>query len=609
MSLLDQYCPVPHEAPITGAACDSQTGASITSDSWGVIAITRPNEQFPALVFQPGTSIYGAVCVSWGGALVAVGDESGMVAVYNTWDANCIFHDMPPEGEERPGYRALALNPQGTILAALAADGSIRIFDINRWEILGDWSGFGGESLEFDSTGDRLLCIDNRGQPKLIDMMSQSIQDMDLVPGAARVARFCGEGLYVATMGMAGLTLLQLPDGTTVNSFNARGSSGMVNLLVSPEGNELAALTGRSVHRFSVPDLEPAGSDKHGAPDPTGPAWWDWRGVSVAGADMEMHRPNEKASLGQVVSVSGFADRRVSAHAERIAVWEGDRQRRPFQTKHTFVEVKIDRDGRLVAGLPNDGNGIQIYEARTGRHLFDAGVETADTPKLEVGGTVVACMMPRGGLRWYDLKANNVFELPWVQTFALSGGGTWIGAITPKGKVKVLDPATGKNAIPNPEPLADVPVKLVSFVNRRPDMLILDEEGVLGVYDLAVSVREGRPAQGEDILDLNVPVDRLWGITGGRYAALRIQEYQSGTATVIFVDLDKGEVVSEVPNLLPYVWVDPENGFLLQPGRGGAVLEMDMYGQERRVMRSMPGLEWITFGPNGVIDSSGGALR
>ena len=70
-------------------------------------------------------------------------------------------------------------------------------------------------------------------------------------------------------------------------------------------------------------------------------------------------------------------------------------------------------------------------------------------------------------MRWYDLQNNNVIELPWVTNFALSGSGTWLGAITPKGQVRIIDPKTGEDAIPEPEPLADVPVSLISFVNQR----------------------------------------------------------------------------------------------------------------------------------------------
>ena len=97
-------------------------------------------------------------------------------------------------------------------------------------------------------------------------------------------------------------------------------------------------------------------------------------------------------------------------------------------------------------------------------------------------------------------------------------------------------------------------------------------------------------------------MDRLWGITGGRYAAIRFQEYEQQSATIITVDLESAEVVAEVPGLLPYVWVDPETGFILQPARGGAIQEFDLHGQERRVLRALPEGEWICFGPNGILD-------
>jgi len=439
-------------------------------------------------------------------------------------------------------------------------------------------------------------------------MMSQEQLDLEMVPGGIKVARYTPDSRYVVAMGMSGISLLELPEGNIVNSFTARGSSGMLNIVISPNGDEVAAITSRSIHRFSLPDLQPVNSEKHGASDPTQAVMWDWNGVSVGSSDGAMHRPGSKGSLEPVLCVNGYGEHRVAMHGDRMAIWSKTRQKRPFNAKGRFVEIKIDRDGKLICGLPEDtSKGVHLFEARTGRFLFDAGPETADTTKMEIGGPILAIMLRDGGMRWYDLKNNSIFELPWVQHFSLSGGGTWIGAVTPKGNIRVIDPATGKDAIPAPEPMADVPIKLVSFVNRRPDMLVMDDEGVLSVYDLAPSVTEKTPAQGEDILDLNVAVDRLWGITGGRYAAVRFQEYETDTATVIFVDLEKCEVVSEVPNLLPYARVAPESGNILQPARGSAILEMNMYGEELRVYRALPEMEWICFGPDGVLDASDGA--
>ena len=53
----------------------------------------------------------------------------------------------------------------------------------------------------------------------------------------------------------------------------------------------------------------------------------------------------------------------------------------------------------------------------------------------------------------------------------------------------------------------------------------MDEEGVLGMYDLTESVTKGTRAIGRDVLDFNVSVDRLAGHyhDGGDYAAIEFK--------------------------------------------------------------------------------------
>lgn len=607
LSLVDQYCPNAHEAPITAAVYDHTSGASATADAWGVVAVTRQGEVFPGLIFQPGDAIHGGLAISPGGSLVAVGDDAGTIAVFNTWDGSCVFEDFAEEGKPPRPIKALAFNRENVLLACLSGDGVVRIFDISKWELVGKWNGFAGETIAFNGAGDRVLAVDTLGQTKLLDIVTYEMTDLEMVPGGVRLARFTPDDAHVVTMGQGGIAIIQLPSCRIVQSFTARRSSGMLNLVISPSGAEAAAITQRSVHTFSLPDLQPIGSEPHGAADPSGCAMWDMRGVIVGDESGVLTRPGQRPSLPPVLSVGGFGDYRVSIHETRVAIWRKDRMKRPFDTKFRFVETKIDRDGRLLIGLPDDGSGVQVYNAQTGKHLLDCGPETADTLKMDVGGPIVAIALRDGGIRWYDLKNSSVLELDWVQTFALSGSGTWMAVITPRGEVRVLDPATGHDAIPRPEPLADVPIKLVSFVNRRPDMLVLDSEGVLGQYDLTESVTKEISAVGRDILDFNVDVDRLWGITGGEFAAIRFQDPETESATILYCNLRRGEVVSEVPGLLPYAWVDAETGNILQPARGGALLELDMYGEEIKVHRALPEGQWLTFGPKGIIQASEGA--
>ena len=110
---------------------------------------------------------------------------------------------------------------------------------------------------------------------------------------------------------------------------------------------------------------------------------------------------------------------------------------------------------------------------------------------------------------------------------------------------------------------------------------------------------------GRDVLTINVEVDRLWGITGGQYCAMRLPE--EDRSTIIWVDLQKCEPVHEVTNLHRWAHVDAENGLVLEPTRSAGLLEREMHGQERRVLRSLPNDEWISFGWKGILDNSEGA--
>jgi hypothetical protein len=185
---------------------------------------------------------------------------------------------------------------------------------------------------------------------------------------------------------------------------------------------------------------------------------------------------------------------------------------------------------------------------------------------------------------------------------ALSHGGTWLALVTPGGKVKIVEPATGKDAVPSPTPSAEVPARLVTFVNRRPDLLVLDAENVLAHYDLARSARDGQSAMGRDVLQFGADPDRLWGITGGQYAAIRIPE--GNTSTIMFVDIRAQTVVAEVAGLHRHAEVDAENGLVLEPGRSAALVEREMDGSERRVLRSLPDGQWVCFGQRGLLDNS-----
>jgi len=607
-TLVDQFCPNVHDAPITAAAYDPESGTIATADASGVVAVQRPGEATPNLIFQPGAGIRGALDLIAGGSLVAVGDENGTIGVYRTADGEPVFVETREGTRGRVrAFRGVAINPQASMLASISRDKLIRIWDLSRRERVAAWQGFSGDTVEFDRRGERLLAMDEDGQPKLMDLLRVEALHMDRLQTPAERAAFTRDGLAIVAAGPAGISLLRVADGALLQSFATQGGTGIINLQLSPDGSRAGVVTRRSAHVFSLPELQPVDSVRHGAAEPTGAAYWSPSGVMVASSDGLMYSGTSGGSAGPVRCAGGFGDHRLAVHGDHVAYWNGSRRqiKIPLGGPQRTREVHVDRDGRLVVTVP-DGQPIQVFNCQSGKKVFDGGPQTIDVASVGVGGTVVAALLRGGGLRWWELERNRGYELAWPQAMALSNGGTWLGVVTPRGYVHVIDPRTGRDALPPPEPLADCPVKRLAFVNRRPDLLVLDEEGVLGHYDLAAAARGGTPAIGRDVLTINVPVDRIWGITGGRYCAMRLPD--GDRCAILWVDINASEVIAEVTDLAPNTWVDAENGLILEPARSSAVLEREMDGTERRVLRSLPDNQWLSFSHRGILEASSRAL-
>ena len=82
--MVDQFSPNVHDAAITAADFDPYSGTMATADADGVVAVQRPGEATPQLLFHPGGPVNGAIGLVRGGSLVAVGDENGTIGVYRT---------------------------------------------------------------------------------------------------------------------------------------------------------------------------------------------------------------------------------------------------------------------------------------------------------------------------------------------------------------------------------------------------------------------------------------------------------------------------------------------------------------------------------------------
>lgn len=598
-SLLDQFCPQVHFAPITAAAYDPQSGVLATGDATGHVALTRAGEATPGLRFRHGEAQVGALAVVRGGTLVAVGDDEGAISVYQVADGGLRFDERRDGARGRVrAMRGVAVSPEGGRLAAVSADGLVRMWSLetNRREVA--WQGFGGRSVAFDARGHRLLCVDADGQPRLIDLLANQAVPMDPLQIPADQALFALGGTLVVAGGAGGLGLLRVADGKLVASYAGKGGSGLLAVVLSPDGAQVAAVSQRSVHVFALPDLQPVESRPHGTPTPTGAAWWTADGLRLGGEDGLAHGEGE-GSVAPVTGAGGFGDWRVAVHGAEVAIWHVDRRLQRFHNPEPVREVQVDRDGRYLLALGEAGS-VVVHDTRTGARLLDGGRSVPGG--VAVGGRVVAALRPQGGAQWWDLARNQSWSLDWPTALGLSHGGTWLAVVNAEGRVRVLDPSNARAAIPDPVPTGDEPARLLSFVNRRPDLLVVDAEHILSHYDLEASFRNNVPGTPRDVLQFGSAPDRVWGITGGKLAAVRLPE--GTTCTILIVDLGAQTVVYEVTGLHPASWVDAESGNVLEPGRGAALLEREIDGTEKRVLRALPGDQWICFSKRGVLDAS-----
>jgi hypothetical protein len=427
---------------------------------------------------------------------------------------------------------------------------------------------------------------------------------MDPLQIPAHTAIFTRDNTLVVCVGDAGVSLLRVADGHLLVSHATQHGSGIVGLALAPDDSEAAVITQRSTHIFSLPDLLHARSERHGAPDPTGEAIWTGSGIKVGGSDGLLHGGEKGPGLQGTTKVSVFGRIRAIAHEKQLAVWQGVERIELRDCGGEIKRMAVDREGRYTAVLPRN-RPLVVYAHGQAKPFYTTDNESTRATDIAIGGTIVAAQLKSGGTQWWDLSIKKTFKLSWPRGMALSGGGTWLGLITPKGSVRIMDPRTGESVVKDPLPLADVPVKMMRFINRRPELLILDQDGVLGHYDIAEGIRSGNAPEGTDLLDFNVEIDEIWGITGGRFVALRLPD--GDTCTILVVDVDGREVCLEITGLHRHTWVDLESGHLFEPSRSNAIIERDIKGRELRVYRSLPNSEWIAFGPRGIEGASKGA--
>ena len=144
-TLSDKFRPQTHDSPICAADYDASSQTIVIADELGNITIRHSNGATQTLEMEAAVR---AVKLSRGGELIAVGDDSGTIGVYNTRSGSADFIEKRKGASGRNrAFRGVALNPQGTRLASISIDQVLRVWDLQKKERLFQWKDFAGSSI------------------------------------------------------------------------------------------------------------------------------------------------------------------------------------------------------------------------------------------------------------------------------------------------------------------------------------------------------------------------------------------------------------------------------------------------------------------------------
>ncbi|MEC8378959.1 MAG: hypothetical protein VXZ96_01475 [Myxococcota bacterium] len=598
-SLIDNHCHNLHSSPVSTVYCHPQYIASGAEDGTVVVRSHSGSFRRQFIVEGPVTGI----CIPSTGEGIAVVDSAGSISAFDIKSGERFFHQP---GKASRSFLAVALNHTHTKIAGLGADGVLRIWELPSEVRDINWPEHMGQTLQFDHRGERLLTITDKGQPRLYNLKHPATLEFEYINTHMEHAHLIHHNSKVLLGGPYGLITLDSNSRHILRSSISERSSGILGIAVSPQEDRVAALTHRSVHILSLPDLQPVDSYKHKVSNVQNAIAWTPRGIFIGGPTGQMHGRRDPAPCPPIHTASSIGSFRLAAHQKLFFIWRNNKRVGGMELPHEPKQIIINRSGSLIA-VSFQFAPVQVYDAKSGELVMNAHESTINAKEIFVGSThpIILVQLANGGCKWWDLNTQKGFALNWPVCSTLTAGGTWMGVITPAGDIQILDPTTGKPCLPSPEKPMAMPVSL-AFVNRSPTLLTFDNEKVLTRYDLLPSAEDNIPAVGEDIVQITRNVDKIWGVTGGKYCALRITEKDH--IDYLWVPLN-GERDPHIVEKVPFGSdIDVENGKIIQIAKAEAILERDAFGNEEMVMRSLSLDDWIGFNAQTIIAKSENAL-
>ena len=605
-ALVERFKPQIHQHPITAATFDPHSQSKATADEQGHVVVYRGSPPRPFHSFDMGTTIQGSMAIAQGGERLAVGDNNGSIVVVNLNTTAPIFEEKR-DGARGKGraFRSIALNPSGTIVAALSKDNIVRVWNLQTGDRQ-NFKGFMGSSIQFDMRGERLLLIGEDGQPKLLHLNRQEIFPFQKPFSPIEHLCFSSDFQHIFAAGPGGFIVYQTATLQIVNGQAAQKMSGVVSIAPHPFENKVAMFSKRSAYLIDVPSLEITDQFAHGAPEPTNSGLWTHEGVSIGGGDGIMHSRQGESALPPTTGVFACGEYRMLIHHNQLTIFTQKGQQSHVSMPHPILDAKISRNGQVIV-VSYVHHPIQAYQFKNQEpmKILDGPSDTVNPKSIWCSPSAVAVERQHEGCYWWNFQTGQGLQIEWAKNITLTEGGKWLGVVTPQGRVQIIDTRTGKKALVDPKPTSPTPIEHLAFMGKSSIMLALDTEGYLISYDLSQGLIEG--ATGQDVIQINSAAHRLQGLHGGEIAVLILVEDNVDSSNprgqilmLPIQDLSGAALFEDIPLSCS---INAKTGAMLQPAIASAALEESLVVQKQLldtplhpvVYRALPNNEWIVF--------------
>jgi WD40 repeat protein len=422
---------------------------------------------------QPGSAASPAVALSPDGTILATGSQDGNVRL---WDAATQQEIGAPMSSGLEPVETVAFSQDGTMLAAASSGGTIQLWNVATRQETGTTMAAGpaaAGALAFSPDGKLLAAGGQDGDIRLWDTATQGQHGVTMAAGTAVTAvSFSADGTTLAAAGGGTTGLWSVATQKQTGAELAAPGSAAVSTLAFGAG---LLATGRGDGTIDLWD--PDRFHQSAAPVATG-------AMKPYG-----HTPAVFSARGDVLAVSEGRDLRI-----RIRNALTGRPAGPgITTRQAVTGLALSPDGKTLAV---SGDGLQLWSTTTGqRTTVLPGAETPGPAAFSPDGTQLAAVGADGRARVWNVvtkrQTGTAVNVGRSEALAFGSGGK-LATAGADGRVKLWDVAT-QQEIGAPMTAGPAPAYALAFSPDGRTLAAAGADGNIRLWDAATQQEIGAP--------------------------------------------------------------------------------------------------------------------